>query len=177
MPRHRLQKMLGQLFGPCKSTDTSGPSKVRELSYGPCKILEKRSGRSKMHGYRSRPHKTSEHRTSLCKIPRHRRSCKPSVGAIRPSRTRLCPSLNGALAAVPSDRPSCILHLGGSQGSTIRLVPPGLLWATRRRFDPSSSPSSEKFRRSWLKSGLRGVSPSNDKQTYEVESVRGLISK
>ena len=86
MPRHRLQKMPEQLFGPCKSTDTSGASKVRELSYGPCKILEKGSGGSKMHGYRSRPHKTPEHRTSLCKMPSHRHSCKPSVGAIRPGR-------------------------------------------------------------------------------------------
>ena len=38
------------------------------------------------HVQNARPELRHEHRTSPCKMPRHRRSCKASVGAIRPSR-------------------------------------------------------------------------------------------
>jgi hypothetical protein len=43
-------------------------------------------GGCKKHGFRSRPYQTPEHRTSLRNTPRHRGSCKASVGEIRSSR-------------------------------------------------------------------------------------------
>ena len=64
----------------------AGPVHRARAEIRPVHPPEKRSGGSKMRGYRSRPRKTPEHRTSLCKMPRHRRSCKALVGAIRPCR-------------------------------------------------------------------------------------------
>jgi hypothetical protein len=85
MPQHRLCKMPRNGSDPCKCTDTSVTCRMCGRRSGRCKVPEKRSGGSKMHEYRSRPSKTPEHRVK-CKIPRHRRSCKASVYAIRPRR-------------------------------------------------------------------------------------------
>jgi hypothetical protein len=67
-------------------TKISEPSAETLLKQFQAWVPAQRSGGSKMQGYRSRQYKIHEHRTSLCKMPRHRRSCKASVGAIRPSR-------------------------------------------------------------------------------------------
>jgi hypothetical protein len=84
MPRSRLCKMPKHLTSPCKSTEGSGPYKIRGRRSDMCRSLEQRSSGSKMHGYRSGPykmlkHKMHEHRPSPCRMPRHRRSCKAST--------------------------------------------------------------------------------------------------
>src|SRR5262249_37738624 len=74
MPRHGLRKIPDR-------TDMPGPFIVRGQRHGPCKTPEKRCGGSKMH--ECRPRNTPEHRNSLCKMPRHRHSWRPWVGAIK----------------------------------------------------------------------------------------------
>jgi hypothetical protein len=74
MPRHGLRKIPDR-------TDMPGPFIVRGQRHGPCKTPEKRCGGSKMH--ECHPRNTPEHWNNLCKMPRHRRFWRPSVGAIK----------------------------------------------------------------------------------------------
>ena len=103
MPSRSPYKMPDRRSGLCKSTGNPGACKMREQKCEPrkqkCglrKMSEKRSGGSTMRGYRSGtpykmhghrsgpPYKMLEHKNSP--YLRHRRSCKASVGAIRPGR-------------------------------------------------------------------------------------------